>query len=78
MKVQCDSCKGKKKILGLGMIEHECEKCEGLGRIDESELAEIYIPETIIPESINEKISEFISSPIPSQTQSETKKTSKK
>ncbi len=38
MKVKCDACRGHKRVVGLGMIEIECDKCDGYGKIDESEL----------------------------------------
>lgn len=41
MKVKCDACRGHKRIVGLGMIETECDKCEGYGKIEDSELADI-------------------------------------
>lgn len=28
---RCSYCEGRKKIIGLGMIEKKCEECNGIG-----------------------------------------------
>ncbi len=62
MRVTCDACRGHKKIMGLGMVETECEKCEGAGRIDDSELAviepKISIEHSLTPETMAEEVFE--------------------
>lgn len=57
MKVKCDACRGHKRVVGLGMIEIECDKCEGYGKIEESELA-IIPPQISIEHMHMEKMPE--------------------
>ncbi len=30
---RCESCKGKKTVMGLGAIERKCHKCGGVGQV---------------------------------------------
>ena len=30
---RCELCNGKKKIIGLGMIEKDCDECNGVGYV---------------------------------------------
>ena len=30
---RCDICRGKKKVMGLGMLEKKCVACNGVGHI---------------------------------------------
>jgi DnaJ-class molecular chaperone len=32
--INCDSCKGRKKIVGLGNIQQDCPSCRGIGWIE--------------------------------------------
>ena len=32
--IQCDGCRGRKKIVGLGNIQQDCPACRGIGWID--------------------------------------------
>lgn len=32
--IHCDICKGKKQLLGLGMIFRDCEACKGVGFVN--------------------------------------------
>ena len=51
MSVQvCKSCRGQKKVIGLGMMEKTCESCKGIGWI-EAEVEPQLIP-TIEPTSV--------------------------
>lgn len=34
---RCLACRGKKDIMGAGMIYHKCQACLGIGYIDETE-----------------------------------------
>lgn len=29
--IRCESCKGLKKTVGLGLIERDCDECKGVG-----------------------------------------------
>jgi len=33
VEVRCISCNGSGQIMGGGMIFHDCEKCEGVGKV---------------------------------------------
>jgi phage FluMu protein Com len=32
--IRCDSCRGLKRIVGLGMIEKDCPECRGVGFVE--------------------------------------------
>ena len=34
---RCDGCKGKKDIVGLGMLKDKCKVCNGIGYVVQSE-----------------------------------------
>lgn len=34
---RCESCQGKKTIMGVGMIEKKCSTCSGIGWLSEGE-----------------------------------------
>lgn len=34
----CDTCIGKKYVIGMGMIHQDCPKCKGLGYRENSDL----------------------------------------
>ena len=34
---RCDTCKGRKVLMGLGCIEKKCQTCSGLGWVDHVE-----------------------------------------
>ena len=38
---RCTLCNGKKRIMGLGMIEKECPECKGVGYINLVEKAPV-------------------------------------
>jgi len=33
---RCDGCKGKKDIVGLGMLKDKCKVCNGIGYVVQS------------------------------------------
>lgn len=35
MKKTCDSCRGSKKTMGLGLVKKDCKRCHGRGFLDE-------------------------------------------
>lgn len=37
---RCTTCQGAKIIKGLGMLEHKCEPCKGIGWIEQAEVIE--------------------------------------
>ena len=36
----CSVCRGRKKVIGMGMMEADCYRCHGIGYIDLSEKVE--------------------------------------
>ena len=36
--IYCTTCKGKKRLIGLGMIAHDCASCLGTGYEKEAEV----------------------------------------
>jgi hypothetical protein len=32
--IKCPSCRGTKRIMGMGMMEHDCKPCKGIGWIE--------------------------------------------
>ncbi len=42
MIIRCDLCRGKKRVIGLGMIEKKCQNCKGVGHLikDEEDVLE--------------------------------------
>lgn len=34
---QCESCRGQKKVMGLGLMEHNCLVCKGVGFVERSQ-----------------------------------------
>jgi len=42
MIIRCDLCRGKKRVIGLGMIEKKCQNCKGVGHLikDEEDVSE--------------------------------------
>lgn len=45
---RCPMCRGSKKMLGLGMMERDCEKCAGKGHVVFKEIKPDVIVEPII------------------------------
>lgn len=39
---RCPNCYGRKRILGLGMIEKECNECKGIGHVKKQEVIARY------------------------------------
>lgn len=35
--VNCNTCKGAKKIMGMGMMKQDCPACKGIGFVDHKE-----------------------------------------
>ena len=44
---RCPMCRGSKKMLGLGMMERDCEKCAGKGHVMFKEIKEVK-PDVIV------------------------------
>lgn len=40
--IRCKKCSGQKKIMGMGMIKHDCDACSGIGYIKNE-------PQEVIP-----------------------------
>jgi len=52
----CDSCKGRKRLLGLGMMYIECPACKGIGWIIEDAPKSEVIPaeESVFDETLDQ------------------------
>lgn len=49
----CKDCQGRKKVLGLGMIERDCFTCKGIGYTESIPLIDIPVP--AIPQPLRPK-----------------------
>lgn len=52
MSKMCLSCRGQKKVHGLGWMESECANCDGLGRVPDEQ--------AIYKESLSESVTEAL------------------
>lgn len=34
MMINCDNCKGRKQVIGLGNIQKDCPSCRGIGWVE--------------------------------------------
>jgi hypothetical protein len=50
--VICPKCKGLRKILGLGMLERDCDKCNKTGRIAAESVAVKAPQETVLRDDL--------------------------
>lgn len=44
MLTRCVACYGSGKMMGSGMIQHDCDACDGVGKVDKTDYAasEVY------------------------------------
>jgi DnaJ-class molecular chaperone len=52
----CMSCRGQKKVLGMGWIETECANCDGLGRMPSEPIYIDKMPPTNVSSSTIEQV----------------------
>lgn len=53
MVIRCEVCLGKKRLIGLGMIEKKCMNCKGVGHLIIDEEKDV---ENVKPITTNERI----------------------
>jgi len=61
--IRCETCKGRKMMMGLGYMTHKCRVCKGVGFIaaiepvEDSEIEpEIVVTACSMPDSIDEPV----------------------
>jgi phage FluMu protein Com len=53
--MRCPHCRGRKNILGFGMLEKKCPECNGIGWVEDKENTQAKHIDESIPEEIKRK-----------------------
>jgi len=46
--VVCTACRGRKKVLSLGMMEKNCHSCKGIGHVMADKIDPVFVNDVII------------------------------